>query len=75
MEFFVDFLESWIGYVRVNLGRGNRRMSQKLLDGADVGTVGKQRGSEGVTQRMGGNVLYDARLKRPPGDHGRNEIP
>ena len=49
-------------------------MSEKFLDSPDVRTVGKQRSSERMPERMGRNVLYDAGLKSPLGNRGRNEI-
>lgn len=74
MEFVVDFFQSRIGNVRVRLGRRNRRMSQKFLDGPDVRAVSKQRGRERMPKRMGRNVFYDAGLERALGNGGRDEV-
>lgn len=70
----MDFLQSGVGDVGVNLRRGNRRMSEKFLDSPDIRTVGKQRRSERMPERVGRNVFHDARLERPFGNRGRNEV-
>lgn len=69
----MDFLQSGVGDVGVNLRRGNRRMSEKFLDSPDIRTVGKQRRSERMPER-GRNVFHDARLEGSFGNRGRNEV-
>lgn len=70
----MDFFQSRIGNVGIYLRRADRRMSEKFLDGSDVSPVGKQRGGERMSERMGGNVFYDARLESAPGNRGRDEV-
>lgn len=60
MEFFMDFLKSRIRHVRIDLGRRDRRMTEKLLDGADIGPVGKKGRCERMPERMDRDVFYDA---------------
>ena len=74
VESLMDLAESRVGNVRVDLRRGNGRMPEELLYGANVGPVGKKRGSEGVAEGVGRNVFYDSRLEGPLGNGGRYEI-
>lgn len=60
MEFFMNFLESRIRHVGIYLGRRDRRMTEKFLDGADIGPVGKKGRRERVPERMDRNVFYDS---------------
>lgn len=60
MEFPMDFFKSRVRHVGIRLGRRNRRMSEKFLDGADIGPVGKKGRRERVPERMDRDVFYDA---------------
>ena len=52
MRFFVYFLETFHGHVRIDLGRGQAAMPQQLLDTAQVGAGIKHMRREGMAQRM-----------------------
>lgn len=75
MEFFVNFFQPRVRYVGVHLGRRNRRMPQKLLYRADIGTVRKKGRGKRMPERMGRNVFHDSRGHRPARHHGSNEVP
>lgn len=49
-------------------------MSEKLLDGPDIRAISEQRGGERMSECMGGNVFYDARLESALGNRGRDEV-
>jgi hypothetical protein len=52
VEAFVGLLQVFAGDVRVDLGRGNVRVAEHLLDGADVGVILDQMRRKRMPQRM-----------------------
>src|SRR5205807_615205 len=55
-----------IGYVGIELGRGQIRVSKHFLHGSEVGTALQQMRGEGMSQEMRMNALrLDARLVEP----------
>ncbi len=56
----MDFFEVGVGDVGVDLGGGDVGVAEHSLNGAEVGTVHKEVGSEAVAQSVGGDVLGDA---------------
>ena len=64
MGFPVDLLQMRRGHVRVDLRGGEIGVAQHLLDGPQVGAPLEQVGGEGVTQRVGGDVVGQPRLAR-----------
>lgn len=61
MKRLVDFFEVLVGDVGVDLGGGDRRVSQQGLDRTDVGAVGQEVGGEAVAHRMWRDRLGDPR--------------
>ena len=57
MEAIVDFLQSRLIDVRVDLRRGNAGMAEHFLDLAQVGSAGEQMGRETVSHRVGTDRL------------------
>jgi hypothetical protein len=60
MESFVNFAKMRIGDVGVDLSRADVSVAKKRLDGADVGAVHEQVGSERVAESVGSDVFCDA---------------
>jgi len=60
MELFVDFVETLLVDVGVDLGGGDVGVSEEFLDDAEVGTAFEEVGGEGVAEEVGVNVLFDA---------------
>lgn len=56
----MDFAEVLVGDVGVDLGGGDVGVAEETLDGAEVGTVHKEVGGEGVAERVGSDVFGDA---------------
>ena len=52
MELAVDVAQAFIGYVGVDLGRGNILVAKKFLNHPQINTLGKQISGHGMTQGM-----------------------
>lgn len=59
MEFSMDLLEFRIRHMGIDLRGRDRRVSEELLDGSDISTVGKQGSGEAMSKGMGGNFFDD----------------
>src|SRR5438105_1233403 len=57
MRLVVQLAPPPIGYVRVELGRGEVRVAEHLLDAAEIGTAFEQVGREGVAEQVGVDAL------------------
>ena len=62
METLVNFSQSLIVHVGINLGGGDVGMSEKLLNDPEVCTVLEQMSGKGVAQEVGIHVLFNAGL-------------
>ena len=60
MKAFVNFAKVRIGDVSVDLGGGNVGVTEKGLDGTQVGTIHKKIGGKTVTQSMRSDMFGDA---------------
>lgn len=60
MKFFMDFFESILIDVGVDLGSGDVGMAKHELDGSQVSTMGQEVGGKGVTQHVRGDGFPDA---------------
>ena len=60
MGLAVDVLQVVLHHMGVDLGGGDVRVAQHLLDGAEVRAVFQQMDGEGVAQGVGGDILLDA---------------
>ena len=60
MGFAVDILQVVLHHVGVDLGGGDIRMPQHLLNGTEIRSVFQQMDGEGVAQGVGGDILLDA---------------
>ncbi len=56
----MDLAQMGVGDVRIDLGRVDGGMAEKLLDGANVGAVREQVGGEGVAKRVRRDDARDA---------------
>jgi hypothetical protein len=54
------FLEMLIGDMGVDLGGGDRGVSEHRLDAPDIRSIGEEIGSKGVPQRMRVDIFDDA---------------
>jgi hypothetical protein len=63
MKFLVSFFEFWIRYMRVDLSGSDRRMSEKLLNDTNIGTIRQESGSKTMSKGMGVKILEDSRTK------------
>ena len=61
----VDLPDPLAGQVRVELGRGDTRMSEQLLDDPQVGAAFEQMRRERVAQRVRADPLGEAGARRP----------
>ena len=57
----VDSRQFALIHMSINFGRGNIRMAQHLLNGPQIGTVGKQMAGETVAQSVRINIFGDPR--------------
>jgi len=55
----VDFAQTWIGDMSINLRRLNRGMPKHRLDAANVCPIDEQVGGIGMAERMRRNMLGD----------------
>lgn len=62
MERLVDFFELFVRHVGIDLSRGDGRMAEHFLHGADVGAVGNEVGRKRMAQSVGMDVLHNAGL-------------
>ena len=62
METLVDFLESFIGDMRINLRRRNRSMPKHSLDRPDIGPVHEEVGRKAMAESMRMDILHDPYL-------------
>jgi|GEM_PF-4512262 len=59
MKLLVNLFEFWIRYMGIDLCRRNRGVTEELLDGANIGTVGEESCGEGMSEGMSRDVLDD----------------
>src|ERR1043165_6971605 len=71
----VDVPDPLPGEVRVQLGRGDTRMTEQLLDDAQIGTALEQMGRERVAQRVGADPPRQAGTLRRRRDRGPRLLP
>ena len=62
MEAFVDFAKMLVGYVCINLSCADVGMTEKGLDGANIGAVHEKVGSKTMTKGVWGDFLGNASL-------------
>ncbi len=62
VEFFVGFLEFWIGNMRVDLRCCDWRVSEEFLDNSDVCSVCEEGGCKTVSESVGMEVFEDSCL-------------
>ena len=62
MESFIDLMQSLIAYMGIYLGGGNTYMAKEFLDNSQISSIIQQVGREGMSQRMGANILIDLGL-------------
>lgn len=62
MELLVGFFQIFIGDMGIDLCGGDGGMPEHGLDGAYIGTILEEIGSEAVTQGVRVDVLHDASL-------------
>ena len=56
----MDLLQSLIGDMGIDLRRGDGRMAEHRLDGADISAIPEEVGGEAVAQRMRMNVFHES---------------
>lgn len=57
--FFIYLFESIVGDMSIDLGSGNRGMSEESLDTADISAVLKKVGGKTVTKCVRMNIFYN----------------
>ena len=63
MRLVIDILELFADEVRIDLRRGDVRMTEHFLNGMDIRTVFQQMCRERMAQRMRCDCLFDAGLR------------
>lgn len=63
MIFFINSGQLLMGNMGINLSGGNISMTQKLLDGAQVGAIIQQMGGKAVPEGVGMDLMGDISLK------------
>lgn len=59
MKLLVNLFELRIRHVGVDLCGRDGGVTEELLDGADIGTVGEECSGEGMSERMSRDILDD----------------
>lgn len=64
VEGLMDFFQMFVGYVGIDLGRGDRSVAEHGLDAADVGAIDEEIGREAVAESVRMDVFDDAGFGR-----------
>ena len=63
----MDFFELSVGNMSVNLGGGDRRVTEHCLNRTDIGAISQEIGGIAMTERMGRNSVSRAAWERIAG--------